>query len=212
MQQSDHATEREVRFHLRTSYKNVRIFYISFIVFLLLGIASLFFVEGDKIYASFMVIGFAAFMLLITWSQNLTYHSYYSIYPDHLLLKRGSQRRTIKMKNIEEIKILDEGEAMKQLVKFQEEELKTRNSLDMVAAFSAQRELGKFTSYCTVPVIFEKTTMGNHTNVVNQGAKTTGYFVLVSSKKGAKLLLSPLDCEGFVKQVDSYRNKNYEKV
>lgn len=194
----------EVRFFLRSSNQNVRAIYVLSGLLLISGIFSTFVLSGQHSYYGYGVVIFSLILIVILFSQNLSHKSYYSVGPEVLLLQKGFSRRTIKIKNIVELKIVSEQEAVNELMKFQEEELQTRNNLDTMDSFKAQRRLGKFITYCTAPVSFE-TIGGNYKVIIKQSVHLPGEFVILKSKTGTQLLLSPKDCKGFIREIEKYR-------
>ena len=196
----------EVRFFLRSSNRNERVFYIISGGLLIAGVSFILALAETHSYFGYLLVCFAPVLMLILFSQNLSYKSYYSVSPDVLILHKGFSRRTIKIKNIVDLKIVNEQQAVNELIKYQEEELQTRSLLDSLDSFKAQRRLGKFITYCTAPVSFQERSGGIYKPASNQNVHGTGEFVLLKSKTGTQLLLSPKDCKGFIKEIERYRS------
>lgn len=196
----------EVRFLLRSSYKNARA--VSFLsgILLLSGVLFIFLLAAPINYYGYGLISFSLILLLISFSPS-TNKSFYSVGPKSVLLKRGFSRRVIKIKDIRELKIVTKEEAVNSWIKIQESETQTRTDLNTMDSFHSQRRMGKFISYCTVPVVFNGTTLNPYKGEGKSGLDRDGLFVLLSSKKGTLFLLSPKDCNGFVKEVEKYRSE-----
>lgn len=199
--------DEEVRFLLRSSYKNARA--VSFLsgILLLSGVLFIFLLTAPDSYYGYGLVSFSLILLLISFSQSPTYKSFYSVGPNSVLLKRGFSRRVIKIKDIRALRIVTKEEAVNEWIKIQENETQTRSELNTMDSFQAQRRMGKFISYCTVPVVFNGTTLNSTKGDGKQNLSRDGFFVLLSSKKGNLFLLSPRDCNGFVKEVEKYRSE-----
>jgi hypothetical protein len=187
------------RFRARRTVGQALLFLIVFGLMIPIGMALSIWVDRN---AGLAMTGFGGFVTILLALQVSAPRSRYRVAHEGIVLQRGLSRRELDCREIVGARVVSQAEAETMLGDFTREISTAEASLDAGTWLRKNRAYGRFTKFCTVPVVHSKTTVGNERIVTSAKAGTSGSFVLIKTDGGEHLLLSPREPEALLRALE----------
>ncbi len=193
--------ERQMtRFPARRTFKKIWIMIAGFGVFIPIGLA-LYFGTGER--TALLAVAFGGVFTLALIIKAAAPGSRYAVGRDGILLKKGGSTRLVGYDELRGTAVLSEEQAVEALNRYLAPAVRSERALNLKAWYRSNSAYGNFIRYCSVPVLQQTTSVGSQLNIVKFDSRASGSFVILKLLSGEEFLLSPADCEGFVRHFSS---------
>ena len=193
--------ERQMtRYPVRRTFKKIWIMIAGFGIFIPIGLA-LYFGTGER--TALLVVAFGGVFTLALIIKAAAPGSRYAVGRDGILLKKGRSTRLVGYEELQGAAVLSEEQAVEALNRYLAPAVQSERALNLKAWYRSNSAYGNFIRYCSVPVLQQTTSVGSHLNIVKFDSRTSGNFAIFKLLSGEEFLLSPADCEGFVRHISS---------